>query len=235
MSSQQRLEELAEALHESFDDGHFVIIQSATELTLEVPRDRLLEVMGQLKQQAEFSFDQCVDVCGVDYSAYGQDEWTAGSQSDSGFSRGVERGQAASPADPKNRFAAVYHLLSVGKNHRLRVRTFLDAEDPVVPSVIGLWASANWFEREAFDLYGILFEGHPDLRRILTDYGFIGHPFRKDFPLGGHVEMRYDAEQQRVIYEPVQLEERVLVPRMIRDDFRYENGQETPDAEEAKG
>jgi NADH-quinone oxidoreductase subunit C len=126
--------------------------------------------------------------------------------------------------DPAKRFAVVYHLLSVTHNVRLRVKTYLDADRPIVDSVIGIWASANWFEREAFDLYGIMFAGHPDLRRILTDYGFIGHPFRKDFPLIGQVEMRYDPEQQRVIYEPVSIEPRTLVPRVIREDSRYESG-----------
>jgi NADH-quinone oxidoreductase subunit C len=126
--------------------------------------------------------------------------------------------------DPKNRFAAVYHLLSITRNVRLRVKAFLDADRPIVDSVVGIWASALWFEREAFDLFGIMFRGHPDLRRLLTDYGFIGHPFRKDFPLIGQVEMRYDAEQQRVIYEPVSIEPRTLVPRVIREDSRYEAG-----------
>jgi NADH-quinone oxidoreductase subunit C len=136
--------------------------------------------------------------------------------------------------DPKNRFAAVYHLLSVTHNVRLRVKTFLDADRPIVDSVIGIWPSANWFEREAFDLFGILFTGHPDLRRILTDYGFIGHPFRKDFPLIGHVEMRYDPEQQRVVYQPVSIEPRTLVPRVIREDSRYEQGwKPQPSPEEA--
>ena len=135
--------------------------------------------------------------------------------------------------DPKDRFAAVYHLLSITHNVRLRVKTYLDADRPIVDSVVGIWAAANWFEREAFDLYGIMFSGHPDLRRILTDYGFIGHPFRKDFPLIGQVEMRYDAEQRRVVYEPVSIEPRTLVPRVIREDSRYEAGwKPQPSAEE---
>ena len=123
------------------------------------------------------------------------------------------------------RFAAVYHLLSITNNQRLRIRVFAENDNmPVIPSVISVWASADWYEREAFDLFGILFAGHPDLRRILTDYGFVGHPFRKDFPLIGHVEMKYDAEQKRVIYQPVTIEPRVLVPRVIRDDGRHTKG-----------
>ena len=170
----------------------------------------------------------------VDYSAYGDVEWATNESTEKGFSRGVAerttgRGAAAiqqaaaGPASAgRDRFDAVYQLLSVPLNQRLRVRIFApDDELPVVPSVIAIWASANWYEREAFDLYGIAFEGHPDLRRILTDYGFVGHPFRKDFPLIGNVEMRYDPERGRVVYEPVSIEPRVLVPRVIRKDNRY--------------
>jgi NADH-quinone oxidoreductase subunit C len=172
-------------------------------------------------------------VCGVDYAAYGDVEWATSESTNQGFSRGVvERATGRGPAAiqttvgqtfaGKGRFAAVYQLLSVSRNQRLRVRVFApDDELPVVPSVVPLWAGVNWFEREAFDLYGIVFEGHPDLRRILTDYGFIGHPFRKDFPLIGQVEMRYDPERGRVVYEPVSIESRVLVPRVIRQDNRY--------------
>lgn len=137
------------------------------------------------------------------------------------FSRGVEPLEAKAYALNKPRFAVVYHFLSTIKNHRLRVKVFIEESHLVVPSVHHIWKSANWFEREAYDLYGILFEGHPDLRRILTDYGFIGHPFRKDFPLIGHVEMRYDAQLQKVIYEPVSIEPRTLVPKVIRSDNRY--------------
>lgn len=168
------------------------------ELTVELPRSQLLSVCEVLRDEAEFSFEQLIDLCGVDYSEYGNGNWSG------------------------PRFAVVYHLLSVKNNHRLRLRCFSEDDLPIVPSVIPIWNSANWYEREAFDLYGILFEGHPDLRRILTDYGFVGHPFRKDFPISGHVEMRYDPEQQRVIYQPVSIEPRNLVPRVIRDDHRYQ-------------
>jgi NADH-quinone oxidoreductase subunit C len=183
----------------------------------------------------EFGFEQLIDLCGVDYSAYGKDEWATDDTTATGFSRGVAEGApgraARSVGQFKDsvpggaRFAVVYHLLSIAHNERLRVRVFApDDELPVVASVSSIWASANWYEREAFDLFGIVFEGHPDLRRILTDYGFIGHPFRKDFPLIGHVEMRYDPERGRVVYEPVSIEPRVLVPRVIRKDHRYLGG-----------
>ncbi len=180
----------------------------------------------------EFGYEQLTDVSGVDYLTWGSDEWDT-DPSSQGFSRGVEGTGAgrfvwgelpSGAADaPARRFAAVAHLLSYQYNQRLRVRTFAaDDEMPIVDSLTSVWAGANWFEREAFDLFGIVFEGHPDLRRILTDYGFIGHPFRKDFPLIGNVEVRYDPERKRVIYEPVSIQPRVLVPRVIRDDARYQ-------------
>ncbi|WP_297469404.1 NADH-quinone oxidoreductase subunit C [Acidithiobacillus sp.] len=163
------------------------------ELTVELSREGFSAACLLLRDDAACAFDLLVDVCGVDYSAYGE-------------------GPREGP-----RFAVVYHLLSLKHRQRLRVRIFADDDLPIVPSVVDVWAAANWFEREAFDLYGILFDGHPDLRRILTDYGFVGHPFRKDFPLVGTVEMRYDADQGRVIYEPTRTEERVVVPRIIRE------------------
>jgi NADH-quinone oxidoreductase subunit C len=175
------------------------------ELTIQVSKENLIQVCQFLKDEPELAFDTVIDICGVDYSTYGND--TKNSEKNS------------------KRYASVYHLLSVQNNHRIRIKTWLDAEFPVVDSVVGIWSGANWFEREAFDMLGILYSGHPDLRRILTDYGFIGHPLRKDFPLVGHVEMRYDANKQRVIYEPVTLEERVNIPRVIRDDNRYKEQQ----------
>jgi NADH-quinone oxidoreductase subunit C len=195
------------------------------ELTYEVTRGSLVEVATVLRDEPEFGFEQLMDVCGVDYLSYGIDEWTTESATESGFSRGVERKYVvmdeSDSFDPR-RFAVVYHLLSLKNNSRLRLRVFTGGDNPpVVDSVVGVWNSANWFEREAFDLYGILFEGHPDLRRILTDYGFIGYPFRKDFPLIGTVEVRYDPEKGRVAYEPVSIEPRTLVPKVIRDDNRY--------------
>ncbi len=165
------------------------------EVTVTVPADRYLDVMQTLRDARGLQFEQLIDLCGMDYSAYADGRW---------------EGQ---------RFAVVVHLLSVSLNQRVRVRVFCADDDfPVVASVNGLWNSANWYEREAFDLFGIVFEGHDDLRRILTDYGFIGHPFRKDFPLSGHVEMRYDAERGRVVYEPVTIEPREITPRVIRED-----------------
>jgi NADH-quinone oxidoreductase subunit C len=203
------------------------IESSCGELTYELARADLIEIATVLRDDEEFGFEQLMDVCGVDYLTYGQGEWTTYSATDSGFSRGVEREPVildeADTFDPK-RFAVVYHLLSIQNNVRVRLRVFPGEENPpVLPSVVGVWNSANWFEREAFDLFGILFEGHPDLRRILTDYGFIGHPFRKDFPLIGNVEVIYDAEKGRVVYQPVSIEPRTAVPRVIRDDSRYAN------------
>jgi NADH-quinone oxidoreductase subunit C len=233
MSPEERLEELDEALGELLEDFEDCSWETALgELTLTVPRDSLLEVMQILRIRTPIAMEQCIDVCGVDYADYGRSEWVTNGAANSGFERGVEQDNRPE-ADPANRFCVVYHLMSLTHNVRMRVKTFLDADNPIVDSVTGIWASANWFEREAFDLFGILFLGHPDLRRILTDYGFIGHPFRKDFPLIGEVEMRYDPEQGRVIYEPVAIEPRTLVPRVIRDDMRYEEGwkPEQPEAE----
>ncbi|WP_353236520.1 NADH-quinone oxidoreductase subunit C [Diaphorobacter ruginosibacter] len=168
---------------------------SLGEVTVEVSAANYLEVMQMLRDASGCKFEILMDLCGVDYSAY------AGVGTDG------------------PRFAAVSHLLSVSLNQRVRVRVFCADDDfPVLPTISDIWSGANWFEREAFDLFGIVFDGHPDLRRILTDYGFIGHPFRKDFPLSGHVEMRYDAEQQRVVYQPVTIEPREITPRIIRED-----------------
>jgi NADH-quinone oxidoreductase subunit C len=174
----------------------------------------------------ELGFEMLIDVAGVDYSEYGRDQWRTIAATRTGFGRAVNRagGQPENPG-PVPRFAAVYQLLSLAHNERLTLRAFCpDDAEPLLQTLTGVWASANWFEREAFDLFGIVFDGHPDLRRLLTDYGFIGHPFRKDFPLVGNVEVRYDEQKQRVVYEPVQITERILVPRVIRDDARYEPG-----------
>lgn len=201
-------------------------------VTAEVRPEHLLEVCQALRDEAVFGFEQLTDLCGVDYLTYGQAEWATESVSGTGFSRGVA-GQPAAGEREGPRFAVVYHLISYRNNHRLRLRVFAAGEPPLVDSVVEIWAAANWFEREAFDLYGILFNGHPDLRRILTDYGFIGHPFRKDFPLSGNVEMRYDPEQARVVYEPVDIEPRVLVPRVIRHDHRYRQEPAKPEGSDA--
>jgi NADH-quinone oxidoreductase subunit C len=190
------------------------------QLTIEVAASNLLALATKLRD--DFQFEQLTDLCAVDYSEYGKADWrTSDAATRSGFSRAVERGEHAGASRGGPRFAVVYHLLSMARNSRVRLRTFGIGEPPVVPSVVGLWAVANWFEREAFDLFGVLFSGHPDLRRILTDYGFVGHPFRKDFPLVGHVEVRFDPAKGRVVYEPVSIEPRTLVPRVIRHDQRY--------------
>jgi len=196
------------------------------EATLVIDPASILDVANQLKLDPDFQFEELIDVCGVDYLAFGSAEWETDQASGSGFSRGVRRNPDGSVASAderhgENRFAVVYHLLSVSLNQRLRVKAYLSEDQLMIDSVVPIWNSANWYEREAFDLFGILFKGHPDLRRILTDYGFIGHPFRKDFPLIGHVEMRYDSEKGRVIYEPVSIDPRTLVPKVKREDHRY--------------
>jgi NADH-quinone oxidoreductase subunit C len=195
------------------------------ELTYEVAKADLVAVANALRDDDELQIDQLIDVCGVDFLTYGDVEWKTESATESGFSRGVERKPVIldeSDTFDARRFAVVYHLMSVKNNVRLRLRVYTgESNPPIVPSLVPVWSSANWFEREAFDLFGILFEGHPDLRRIMTDYGFIGHPFRKDFPLSGNVEVKYDADKGRVVYQPVSIEERTLVPRVIRDDNRY--------------
>jgi NADH-quinone oxidoreductase subunit C len=189
---------------------------------------RLKEVCLALRDTPELKFEILIDLAGLDYLDYGTTEWKTNSATGSGFSRGVNRGGSRVPHDGA-RFAVAYHLLSVTNNQRIRIRARCeDAEDPIIDSVVDIWPGANWFEREAFDLFGILFTGHPDLRRILTDYGFIGHPFRKDFPLIGNVEVRYDADKQRVVYEPVSIEQRTLVPKVIRHDNRYDAALKTP-------
>jgi NADH-quinone oxidoreductase subunit C len=210
------------------------------EITLTVPRQQLLVVASALRDETEFAFDMLVDVCGVDYLHYGRGEWETEEATTTGFARGVDNNFILEPhsRDAKNaafagkvgpvvtpRFGVVYHLLSISLNQRVRLRVFLEEMDLQVPSVIHLWPSANWFERETFDLFGIIFNGHPDLRRILTDYGFVGHPFRKDFPLIGNVEVRYDGNLKRVVYEAVSIEARVLEPKVIRHDNRYEVGE----------
>jgi NADH-quinone oxidoreductase subunit C len=217
---------LAERLAARFGDT-LTISTQRNEITAELAAADLIAVATALRDEPGFRFSELVDLCGVDYLGYGQTEWETNTAGGDGFSRGVE-GQAQGRFDwagrPRGdneprRFASVVHLLSTEHNRRLRLRVFCaDDSMPVVPSLTLVWPGVNWFEREAFDLYGIIYDGHPDLRRILTDYGFVGHPFRKDFPLIGNVEVRYDPEQKRVIYEPVSIEPRVLVPRTIRND-----------------
>jgi NADH-quinone oxidoreductase subunit C len=192
------IRDLAAHVQELFGAAITDARESMGELTLEVRRDEIIPVCTRLRDDPALAFAQLMDVCGVDYLEYGRE----------------------SPAGARSgpRFAAVYHLLSLKYNRRIRLRAWLDDEMPLIASVTGIWNCANWYEREAFDLFGIVFEGHPDLRRILTDYGFVGHAFRKDFPLIGQVEMRYDPEKQRVVYQPVSIEPRILVPRVIREE-----------------
>lgn len=191
----QKLDTLQAALIAALGDAITTLVRDRGEITLTIPADRYLAVAQQLRDDATLRFEQLIDLCGLDYSDW-KNEGTEG-----------------------KRYAVVSHLLSVSKNWRLRLKVFAPDDDlPAVASVNPVWSAANWFEREAFDLFGIIFEGHLDLRRILTDYGFIGHPMRKDFPVTGHVEMRYDAEQGRVIYQPVTIEPRENVPRVVRED-----------------
>ena len=190
-----RLDTLAAALQGALGERIRSLATAQDELTLVVGADVYLDVLRTLRDRPELGFEMMVDLCGVDYRTYGDGAWQG------------------------PRFAVVLHLLSLSNNWRLRVRTFAPDDDfPVVDSAIDVWPAVNWFEREAFDLYGIVFTGHPDLRRLLTDYGFVGHPFRKDFPVSGYVEMRYDPEQARVIYQPVTIEPREITPRIIREE-----------------
>lgn len=190
-----KLETLSQNLQKHFGDRLKTLRLAFGELTIEVAATDYLAVMTSLRDEPDLGFEELIDLCGVDYSTYGNGGW------------------------PGRRYAAVSHLLSVAYNWRLRVRVFADDDEfPTVDSLTSVWKSVNWFEREAFDLYGIAFVGHDDLRRILTDYGFIGHPFRKDFPISGHVEMRYDPDQGRVIYQPVTIEPRENTPRIVRED-----------------
>ena len=224
---------LAQKIGAQLGDKIVAVSEALGETTVEVLPENWLAVARALRDGDEFHFELLVDVSGVDYLSYGQVEWDTTDVSATGFSRGVE-GEGPGRFQWSNRpmvgpgghkrFVAVAHLLSIKNNQRVRIRCHAqDDAMPVVPSLTDLWPGANWFEREAFDLFGIVFEGHPDLRRILTDYGFVGHPFRKDFPLIGNVEVRYDETLKRVIYEPVtSVEPRVLVPRVIRDDSRYD-------------
>ncbi len=188
------------------------------EITIEILSNDLLSVMRLLKEAERLQFHQLIDLSAVDYLEYGKTDWQTQSASSDGFSRGVGATEMSDSVENSRRFCVVYHLLSVEHNYRLRVKCYLGEESPRLHSVAEIWAVADWYEREAFDLFGILFDNHPDLRRILTDYGFIGHPFRKDFPLEGYVEVRYDPEKKRVVNQPVSIEPRTLVPKVIREE-----------------
>ncbi len=217
-------EKLHALLCHHFDDKLLDSRISINQVSLDLVPENLIEICTVLREDDQFSFEQLSDLCGVDFSAYGKADWETEATTSTGFSRGVSKDiQDTAKDDIPFRFAVVYHLLSLKHNKRLRLRCFIQSDPPKLNSVVDIWASANWYEREAFDLFGILFEGHPDLRRILTDYGFIGHPFRKDFPLEGNVEVRYDPDKKRVIYQPVTIKSRVLVPKVIRQDSRFES------------
>lgn len=230
------LKQHADDLQKHFGDKIQQLTLAYNEICIDVAPLDLLDVCTDLRDNPEFAYAQLIDLCGVDYSQYGKTEWETDGSSSTGFSRGVESAsmgrltfgdELVSDEPDKPRFASVMQLISYAHNRRLRVKVFAENNDfPVMPSVTDIWRSADWYERESFDLFGIMYSDHPDLRRILTDYGFVGHPFRKDFPLVGHVEMRYDPQQKRVIYEPVSIEPRVLVPRVKRDDHRYLDGTE---------
>lgn len=215
------LQDFLAGLSDHFGDRLAGSLLRHDQVTLEVKPEALTDVCRELRDRENFHFEQLIDLSGVDYLYYGRADWETEETTSTGFSRGVSQAVFDEHIKTPARFAVAYQLLSLKHNRRLRVRCWIDNEPPRVASVVDIWASANWFEREAFDLYGIMFEGHPDLRRILTDYGFIGHPFRKDFPLEGNVEVRYDPERRRVIYQPVSIVNRVLVPKVIRHDNRY--------------
>lgn len=222
-------ESLADAIDQKFSGQTYELIRAPLklnhELTLKINKGDLLDTCLTLRDEPSFKFELLVDLCGVDYLDYGSSEWATESTTTSGFERGVEKQNTPNKINYPERFAVVYHLLSITHNQRLRLCVYASSKSessqtiepqPTIDSVVSVWACANWYEREAFDLYGIVFLGHPDLRRLLTDYGFRGHPFRKDFPLIGNVEVRYDAEAGRVIYQPVSIEARTLVPKTIR-------------------
>jgi NADH-quinone oxidoreductase subunit C len=209
---------LLEAINEILEAETLHIVEKYGELTLEINKDKIVSVMRVLKEADQFLFTQLTDISVVDYLTYGQADWQTQKASSQGFSRAVTLSKTVDTSESKRRFAVVYHLLSVTYNVRLRVKVYLESDLPRLSTVSEIWPVADWYERESFDLFGILFEGHPDLRRLLTDYGFIGHPFRKDFPLEGYVEVRYDPEKGRVVNEPVSIEPRTLVPRVIRQD-----------------
>jgi NADH-quinone oxidoreductase subunit C len=220
--SDQQVDKLVEIIEQRLGQSLVSSTYDRGELGLEVRADDILSVAATLRDDADLAYDQLSHVTAVDYSSYAVADWQTNVATTSGFSRAVGSGRADAEKTFAGRFAVVYQLLSMEYNRRLRVKAFLPDDPPRIASVVEIWPGANWYEREVFDLFGILFEDHPDLRRILTDYGFIGHPFRKDFPLEGYVEVRYDPDKERVLYQPVSIENRVLVPRVIREETRHQ-------------
>lgn len=213
-------------LIESSLSGKYKLESEKDILTIRIEKDSLLHVMGVLKGNKDLLFNQLTDICGIDYSLFGKPEWNTREATSSGYSRGIKAsshgrikfGETVDTINDKDRFCVCYHLLSIEYNRRIRVKVYLNDDPQILPSITSIWSSADWYERETFDLFGILFEDHPDLRRILTDYGFIGHPFRKDFPLVGNTQIRYDPNLKKIIQEPVDIEPRVLVPKVIRGE-----------------
>ncbi|QOC22088.1 NADH-quinone oxidoreductase subunit C [Wenzhouxiangella sp. AB-CW3] len=229
-SVSERNQLLVQQLRDALGQRIVAITEHRRQLTVEISHEHWLDAAYVLRDEPALAFEQLSDLCGIDYLGYGDDEWETGDATRYGYSRAADAlgpgrfawSERPVSGDVPNRFAVIVHLLSLQHNRRLRLRCFApDDELPVLPSLVEVWNSVNWYEREAFDLFGIAFEGHPDLRRLLTDYGFIGHPFRKDFPLIGNVTVRYDEDKGRVIYEPVEIEPRVTVARVVRRDSRY--------------
>lgn len=216
----KKYEQLNDCIDQYLNSFEIVKTNDGTSITLELKKDDLIEICSLLKNTDALNFSMLIDVCGVDYLHYGVGDWETTKATTSGYSRAVQQNTIIPDPDEKyqeKRFAVIYHLLSIDKNWRIRLKTFTGSENPpIVQSVTGIWNSADWFEREAFDLFGIYFDGHPDLRRILTDYGFIGHPFRKDFPLAGNLEVFHDDLEQKVKYRPVSITTRPTVPKVIR-------------------
>ncbi len=225
------LDTFHDQLRQRFDQKLHALEIANAQITLEIMPENLIEVCSALRDEDQFQFTQLSDLCGVDYLSYGQSEWETQDTTSTGFSRGVSSDPYQESNDITSRFCVVYHLLSIQHNRRVRVRCYINDDPARLSSVASIWAAANWYEREAFDLFGIMFDGHPDLRRILTDYGFIGHPFRKDFPLEGNVEVRYDPDKGRVVYQPVTIKNRTLVPRVIRNDNRFDNNEKVQKSE----
>lgn len=219
-----RLETLKQIVADTVSSWDHEIVQDRGELTVIISPQDIVPVARAMRDTEDLAFDMLVDISGVDYLHYRLSEWRTDSAANTSYERGVEW---LTPEDRSDvmpqRFGVVYHLLSISHNQRIRLKTFVPEDNPILDSVYTLWPAANWFEREVFDLFGLLFKNHPDLRRILTDYGFIGHPFRKDFPLSGEVEVRYDAASGRVVYESLNIEPRVLAPKVVREDNRYAN------------
>ena len=216
----KKYEQLNDCIDQYLNSFEIVKTNDGTSITLELKKDDLIEICSLLKNTEALNFSMLIDVCGIDYLHYGIGDWETTKATTSGYSRAVQQNTIIPDPDEKyqeKRFAVIYHLLSIDKNWRIRLKTFTGSENPpIVQSVTGIWNSADWFEREAFDLFGIYFDGHPDLRRILTDYGFIGHPFRKDFPLAGNLEVFHDDLEQKVKYRPVSITTRSTVPKVIR-------------------